>query len=80
MELVPSNETQKEEEPEEKIALRETQEMVTEQAIGADDKDPEALFKEKTELSSPPPALQEPELPAAMRTLNFGSYGKKKQA
>ncbi|KAL5171675.1 BAG family molecular chaperone regulator 6 [Glycine soja] len=71
MELVPSNETQKEEEPEEKIALRETQEMVTEQAIGADDKDPEASFKEKTELSAPPPALQEPELPAAMRDGEF---------
>lgn len=49
--FVPISDMQKEEEPEEKIAQRETQELVVEQAINDDDKDTETLAQEKTELS-----------------------------
>nr|KYP77189.1 hypothetical protein KK1_021464 [Cajanus cajan] len=51
MKFVPISDMQKEEEPEEKIAQRETQEMVVEQAINDDDKDTQTLAQEKTELS-----------------------------
>ncbi|XP_061349801.1 BAG family molecular chaperone regulator 6 [Gastrolobium bilobum] len=69
MEFVPINDSQKEQEPEEKFAQWETQvdgeDMVTERAISADNKDSQTLTREKTEVFAAPPALKELQLPDA---------------
>lgn len=59
MEFAPMSNIQKQEEPEEKIAHGETQEMVGEEAHNGT----ETLAQEKTEIPAALPASQKPELP-----------------